>query len=148
MPSPYANRDAAVVFFKKYNHKVKPDPYYIPVVPFQKEVIPAIWEDSIEVVTLLHKAAQVRVNDHLANAGVGISSLKFPMQAGPVHVTVLRNNVTVVKFTTPEGITNTPYRSDRITYSFSSEFDDFYKDLFTGFKPEFSTEYNPAFKGQ
>jgi hypothetical protein len=50
-------------------------------------------------------------------------------------------------FSTPEGITDNPFRTDRITYTFSSEFDNFYNNLFPGFKPIYSHQYNPAFTG-
>jgi hypothetical protein len=140
--SPYRDRDVAVVFFKKYNHNVKPVPFNIPVVPFQREVIPAIWEDSIEVVSLLTAPGSIHVNQQQKTAAAGLSVTKFAMQNGPVTVGVERNNKMGVHFTTPEGITDKPYRSDRITYTFSTEFDNFYKDLFPGFKPIYSREYN------
>jgi hypothetical protein len=145
LPSPYADRDVAVVFFKKYKHDVKPSPYNIPVVPFQKEVIQSSWEDSIEVVSLLKSPAQVVVNGHKANATAGLSVNRFQMQNGPVDVSLSRNNSPRLHFKTPEGITDKPYRADRITYTFSSEFDNFYNNLYPGFKPQYSYEYNPQF---
>ena len=148
LPSPYAGRDVAVVFFKKYKHDATPAPYNIPVVAFQREAIPPAWEDSIEVVTLLPAAGQVGVNGQAANAPAGLAVRKFAMRPGPVAVSVSRRNRATVHFVTPEGITDRPYRADRITYTFSSEFDAFYKDLFPGFKPSYSHEYNPGFAGQ
>lgn len=145
-PSPYADRDVAIAFFKKYAHKVQPDPFNIPVVPFQKEVLAPSSEDAIEVVTLLSSAAGLRVNGNLKTVKEGLSATRFPMKAGPVKVSVERNNKATVEFTTPEGITTKPYRTDRITYSYSSEFEHFYKDLYPDFKPGYSTEYNPHFK--
>jgi hypothetical protein len=142
LPSPYAEKDVAIVFFKKYKHTIKPDPFAIPVVPFQREVIPAEAEDSVEVVTLLKSPAQVKLNTHLRPAAAGMGVFKFPMQEGTVAVSLIRGDKTIVQFTTPEGITAYPYRSDRLTYTFSSEFKAFYKDLFKGFTPIYSTEYN------
>ncbi|TDO24002.1 endo-1,3-alpha-glucanase family glycosylhydrolase [Pedobacter duraquae] len=141
-PSPYADRDVAIAFFKKYKHDVVPAPFNIPVKAFQKEVIPAVWEDSIELVTLLRAPADINVNGSKKHAAAGLSISKFPMKTGVVSVNVTRNNQRTVKFVTPEGITAFPYRSDRITYTFSSEFERFYKDLYPGFTPSFSTEYN------
>jgi hypothetical protein len=146
LPSPYTGKDVAVVFFKKYKHNISPNPFNIPVVSFQKEVIPQGWEDSIDVVTILKSKAVLNVNGKSKPVAAGFASTKFPMQPGAVNLSVNRNNITTIHFTTPEGITNNPYRADRITYTFSSEFDDFYKDLYTGFKPEYSHEYNPQFK--
>lgn len=145
-PSPYQDRDVAVVFFKKYKHNVKPAPFNIAVVPFQKEVIPAIWEDSIEVVSLLTAPGKILVNQQQKTAAAGFSVTKFAMQNGSVTVGIKRDNKLSVHFSTPEGITDKPYRTDRLTYTFSSEFSNFYKDLFPGFKPIYSREYNPGKK--
>src|SRR6202012_5915564 len=144
-PSPYESRDVAVVFFKKYKHNVNPYPYDIPIKSFQQEFIPAKWEDSIEVVTLLKAPGVLTVNGKSVNIGTGLFSTKFRSQTGPVDVSVSRNGQTTVSFTTPEGITDHPYRTDRITYTFSSEFDRFYSDLYPGFKPSYSHEYNDGF---
>ncbi|GAC1371907.1 MAG: hypothetical protein NVSMB30_12070 [Hymenobacter sp.] len=148
LPSPYAGRDVAVVFFKKYRHDVTPAPSNIPVVAFQVETIPLAWEDSIEVVTLLPAAGQLRVNDLTANVPAGLTVRKFAMRNGPVDLSVVRQAALRLHFVTPEGITDRPYRADRITYSFSSEFDTFYMGLFPGFKPSFSHEYNRRFTGE
>ncbi len=75
----------------------------------------------------------------------GLTSTKFKMSNGPVSIAVSRSGKTTVKFSTPEGITDHPYRTDRLTYSYSSEFDRFYKNLYPGFKPQYSHEYNPQF---
>jgi len=144
-PSPYADRDVAIVLFKKYNHNVKPYPYDIPVKAFQKETIKASSEDSTEVITLLKNTARLTVNGHAVSVAPGLMSTKFKSQTGPVRVAVVDNGKTTVKFTTPEGITDHPFRTDRITYTFSSEFGRFYNNLFDGFVPSYSHQYNPAF---
>jgi hypothetical protein len=143
--SPYSGRDVAVVFFKKYRHNIKPYPYDIPIKSFQQEFIPAKWEDSIEVVTLLKAPGVLTVNGRSVMVGAGLVSTKFKSQTGPVKVLVSRNGQTTVHFSTPEGITDHPYRTDRITYTYSSEFDRFYNDLYPGFKPGYSHEYNEGF---
>ena len=145
LPSPYADRDVAIVFFKKYKNDIEPKPYNIPVRSFQQETIPASWEDSIEVVTLLKATARLTVNGQSKEVTAGMVSTKFKQSVGPVNVSVSRDNITTVHFSTPEGITDHPYRTDRITYTFSSEFNNFYRDLYPGFKPEYSHEYNPGF---
>jgi len=145
LPSPYADRDVAIVFFKKYKNDIEPKPYNIPVRSFQQETIPASWEDSIEVVTLLKATARLTVNGQSKEVTAGMVSTKFKQSVGPVNVSVSRDNITTVHFSTPEGITDHPYRTDRITYTFSSEFNNFYHNLYPGFKPEYSHEYNPGF---
>jgi Glycosyl hydrolase family 71 len=145
LPSPYTGRDVAITFFKKYKHNVHPKPYDIPVKSFQQETIPASSEDSIEVVTLLKAKGLLTVNGQTVQVSAGMSSTKFKMQNGPVKVMVSRGGKTTVKFSTPEGITDRPYRTDRITYTYSSEFNRFYKNLYNGFTPGYSHEYNPGF---
>jgi len=145
LPSPYADRDVAIVFFKKYRHDIKPDPYNIPVVSFQKEVIPKSWEDSIEVVTMLTSEGKLKVNNETKDVVAGFASTKFPMQTGSVQVSIIRDGSTSLQFSAPEGITNKPYRSDRLTYTFSSEFNRFYGNLFKAFVPSYSHEYNPGY---
>ena len=146
LQSPYANRDVAIAFFKKYRHDIVPSPYDIPIVSFQKEVIPISSEDSIQVVTILKSSGELSVDGGSpVNVGPGLQVTDFPMQTGPVTVTVTRNNVPVVHFVTPEGITDKPFRTDRLTYTFSSEFSNFYKNIMPGFVPSFSHQYNPDF---
>jgi len=144
-PSPYAGRDVAIAFFKKYKHDIKPYPFNIPIKSFQQEFIPEKWGDSIEVVTLLKAPGKLTVNGQSVNVAAGLISTKFRQQNGPVSVSVSRDGQTTVQFTTPEGITDHPYRTDRITYTFSSEFDRFYSDLYPGFKPGYLHEYNTGF---
>ncbi len=145
LPSPYSGKDVAIVFFKKYKHDVKPYPFNIPIESFQKETIPHVWDDSIEVVTILPSKAILNVNGENKEVNAGLVSTKFAMQKGVVKVSVNRDNITTVHFTTPEGITDKPYRTDRLTYTFSSEFDGFYDGLFPGFKAGYSHEYNSNF---
>lgn len=147
LPSPYSDRDVAIAFFKKYRHDIIPFPNNIPVVSFQQEVNPSVSEDSIQVVTMLTSAGKLKVNGDSVYVGQGLQISNFPMKNGPVTVTVFKDNKPVVYFVTPEGITDKPYRSDRITYTFSSEFNNFYDHLFPGFKPIYSHEYNPQFTG-
>lgn len=144
LPSPYADRDVAIVFFKKYKHDIKPAPFNIPVVPFQKEVIAAGTEDSVEVVSLFRKPAVLKINTYQTTAAAGLVVSKTRIDKGAVTVSAYRNNQSVLHFTAPEEITDRPYRADRITYTFSSEFDRFYNGIFKGFKPIYSKEYRTA----
>jgi hypothetical protein len=139
-PSPYAGKDVAIVFFRKYRHDVTPVPYNIPFVTIEREMDPAV-EDSIEVVTILKAPAELMVNSAKVSVTPGIVSTKFNQDPGRVGVTVARMGEKVIDFTTPEGITDKPYRTDRIIYCFSSEFYNFHKAIFGDLPPEFSTEY-------
>jgi hypothetical protein len=141
MPSPYGDRDVAVSFFKKYKHTVKPMPYDIPVVSFEEGALPEKYEDSIDVVTILPASASLRVNGQTVPVNAGLQSTRFASRPGPVEVAVLRNNKPAVLFTTPEWITDKPYRADRLTYIISSE-DAAYHHYLFGTPAVYSTEYN------
>ncbi len=139
-PSPFEGKDVAISFFKKYRHDIAPDPYNIPIV-YLSEAVPEAAEDVIEVVTLLKEQADVTVNGETKSVPRGLVSSDFPYSTGPVSVAVQRGDETTVRFETPECITDHPYRTDRMIYSFSSEFMQFHKALFGDYPPVYSTEY-------
>jgi hypothetical protein len=139
-PSPYNGKDVAIVFFKKYKHDVVPQPYNVPFVNIEQYLDPAL-EDSIEVVTILKAPAELIVNNRTVRVASGLLSTRFPMEPGQVNILVKRKGEKVFDFTTPEGITDKPYRTDRLTYCFSSECSNFYKAIFGDLPQEFSTEY-------
>ncbi len=146
-PSPYKDRDVAIAFFKKYKKDITPDPYNIKVETLGR-TSQTNYEDSIEVVTILPEAGQLVVNGETVNVPAGLTSTRFKFQAGPVKVAVMRNGVVTKGFTTPEWITDKPIRTDRITYSFDTEFDNFHKDIFGDKLPLYSTQYNDEINGK
>jgi hypothetical protein len=103
--------------------------------------VPPSYEDSIEVVTILKSPANLTLNNKTIIVEQGVVSTKFNQAPGKVEVTVSRNGKSIIDLTTPEWITATPFRTDRIIYCFSSEFYNFYKDIFGDLPPEYSTEY-------
>jgi hypothetical protein len=127
-PSPFTGKDVAVVFFKKYKHDIEPNPYHFNVVTIETGVNLAS-EDSIEVVTLLKKSSLLKVNGQSKQVPAGFAVSRFTMDPGPVHVMVSRASSAVLDFITPEKITFQPTRTDRLTYSYSSEFTEFYKPI-------------------
>jgi len=140
-PSPYADRDVAIAFFKKYKSNATPSPYNVQVVTIGKTGSVAT-EDSIDVVTILPQPGQLRVNGETVNVPAGLTSTKFRSQPGAVSVAVLRNGVVTKSFVTPEWITDKPYRTDKLTYTFDTEYMNFNHDIF-GDKPIlYSTQYN------
>jgi hypothetical protein len=139
-PSPYADKDVAIAFFKKYKYNTVPSPYNVPIVNIGQAVDPT-YEDSIEVVTILKAPADLTVNNKTVKVKPGIASTRFTMTPGKVNVGVARKGKPVLKFVTPEGITEKPYRTDRLLYSFSSECPTIHKLIF-GDKPMLqSNEY-------
>ncbi len=141
-PSAFTNRDVAITFFKKYTNSVKPSPFNIPVVEFEKEAEKMPVEDSIEVVTIIPLAAFSTVNGKTVAVEKGLTSSIFVSKPGPVVISLMRNQKEVLRLRTPEWITNNPYRTDRLTYSFSSECLNYHKDIFGDIRPVHSVEYN------
>jgi hypothetical protein len=127
-PSPYSGKNVAAVFFKKYKHSVIPEPYHFKVVDIEKGV-DAGMEDSIEVITWLNKPSTLKVNGRTIPVAAGFSDSKFVSVPGSVNVSVYQDESEVLHFVTPEQITLHPFRTDRLTYSYSSEYDEFYKPL-------------------
>ncbi|HEV7783413.1 MAG TPA: endo-1,3-alpha-glucanase family glycosylhydrolase [Chitinophagaceae bacterium] len=142
--SPYAGTDVIIAFYKKYAHGISPSPFNIPVVEIEKPGVPLSLEDSIEVITLLSKKSQVQVNDDQKEVAAGLQSTKFPARAGAVIVTVKRNKAVTGTLRCPEWITDKPYRTDRLTCSYSNQCDSFYRYLFGDHPVISSEEYNPG----
>jgi hypothetical protein len=139
---PVAAKDLVVAFYKKYDHSLEPSPFNIPVVEIEKRGVPLSWEDSIEVVTVLKENSSLSVNEDVREVGPGLQSTRFPARAGAVTITLKRNNTVIERFTCPEWITSRPYRTDRLTYSFGNQSNEFYKHIFPGYPVISSGEYN------
>ena len=122
--------ETAIAFFKKYPWRATPDPYDVELNVEARCVRPA-GEDLIEVVTILDAPATVRINEQpAANVAAGVDVVRVPMEPGPVTVRVSRDGSVVKQFTTPEWITEQPFRTDRLTYSYSSEHERLSHELF------------------
>lgn len=131
-PSPYQHADIAITFFKKYKHNISPDPYNIPVESFQEDAVERKEEDSIEVVTILRDKAQLMINGSVIQVPAGLAVSRIAQQKGAVRVAIVRNGITIKKFITPEQITNKPYRADRLTFSWSTETDNYRRSILGG----------------
>ena len=140
-PSPYADRDVAIVFFKKYKSTISPAPYNIPAVNLGNTTS-VNYEDSVEVVTILPVAGQLDVNGTTVNVPAGINSQRFRSQPGAVNVSVYRKGIKIKSFQTPEWITVSPLRTDRLTYTFDTEYQNFNDDIFGTKPPLYSLQYN------
>ena len=132
--------DAVIVFFKKYPADIRPSPFDISI--HNKKAIgePTI-EDGVEVVTLLTKPGVLTVNNfppREVSAGMTVS--RFQMEPGPVTTEVKRDDEVVIGLTTPEWITVEPFRTDRLTYSFSSEFNRLYEQVYGPDAPKHTSQ--------
>jgi len=140
----YQNRDVLIAFYKKYNHSITPSPFNIPVTEIEKPGIKASTEDSLEIVTILQENAVLLVRDKEVKVEPGLHSTCFAASPGEVKVLLKRRGQEIARLVCPEWITDKPYRTDRLTYSFSNQATDFYKTVFGDSSIVYSEEYNPA----
>lgn len=128
--APKTGKEQAIIFYKKYPAEIKPSPYNIRLTYVEKGALKPSGEDGVEVVTILQEPAVVIVNNDTARVSAGLNVTKFLNQVGPVHVSVKRNGADFIDFTSQENITLTPFRTDRLTYTYSNETAEYYKEIF------------------
>ena len=123
-------QDEAIVFFKKHPHDARPQfPIALKIKSKDKNLAK---EDRIELVTLLTEPAECFLNGRsLGTVPAGLRINSIPHEPGPVRVRVVRDEKQIISFKTPEPITNTPLRTDRLTYSYSSAFEREFQKLFS-----------------
>lgn len=122
-------RDEAIVFFKKYRHDAQPK--YPVSLKIKSQNQNLAEEDVIELVTLLTAPARCYLNDHaLGTVESGLHRHRIASEPGHVRVRIVRDGQPIIDFQTPEAITSTPLRTDRITYSYSSAFEREFEQLF------------------
>jgi hypothetical protein len=109
--------------------------------------VPLSTEDSIEIITILPSQAEISVNNKKVPVPAGLQSTRFAAAAGPVTVSLIRNNKEVEKLVCPEWITDKPYRTDRLTYSFSNQSVSSLKKIFGDAVLPCSSEYNAGAEG-
>ncbi|MEY4485069.1 MAG: hypothetical protein RL693_2521 [Verrucomicrobiota bacterium] len=134
-PSPL--KDKAILFFKKHPSTAQPpNPIAVKVKSRRNEPTA---EDEVQLVTNLTSPARCEFNGRDAgqvSAGFQITSLPLPAD-GPMHVRLLNHETdkAIIDFTTPLGLTRSPLRVDRLTYSYSSNFTEEFRALFGNAKP-------------
>ncbi|HSR88057.1 MAG TPA: endo-1,3-alpha-glucanase family glycosylhydrolase, partial [Pontiella sp.] len=140
------DRDIGMVFYKKYKANKKPS-----IADFEvrsEADIPLDEEDYIEAVTILQQPAKVSLNGkNLGEIPAGISVKRIPIETGPVRLKALRGEETVFDFSAPEWITDEPYRTDRFTVGYSSEYAKLWTTIFGNKIPISTVEYAEGKKG-
>jgi hypothetical protein len=139
--SPFDN-DVVIAFYKKYNHKLTPSPYNIPVIEIEKPGISVNYEDSIEVISILKEKGTLKVNGSNIDIAAGLQTTRFAAAPGAVNVSCSRSGQVVAQFNCPEWITDKPYRTDRMTCSFSNYSDAMIRNLFGNALTVDPGEYN------
>ena len=145
-----AEDEWAAVFYKKYKSDITPKPFAFNLRYKEKA---AQSEDVIELMIWLKEPAELKLNGQpVGNASEGLQVKRVPLRAGPVKLDVERDNASVLTVEGREWITDKPYRTDRLTYGYSSEFDHYFTGLFGNARPPVSDEYrcdeqgNPAWE--
>ena len=122
-------KESASVFYKKYKHDVTPA-HNFPI-HTKRSIGAKEMEDDIEVVTILKSPAQVFINGkHAGDVQAGIQAVRLPSEPGAVKVEVKRGQKLLFELKPPEQITETPFRTDRLTYMYSSRFDEYFQYIF------------------
>ncbi len=135
-PAYIPTEDIGLVFFKKYKHDVAPIYWNYTLKGATAE------HDFIEGVALLKGQAKLYLNGkYMGIAKAGLTEVRIPIMPGAVNFRAVRNGVEVFNFTAPEWITDKPYRTDRLTFAFSSKYDRLWKNMFGKRKQEYSHEY-------
>ena len=136
-------KESLSVFYKKYKHDIKPA-HDISIMT--KETIgDSQLEDFIEVVSILDEAGDIYINGkHAGRVQAGLQTVKIPTEVGRVIVELKRDGKIIKSLMPPEGITDKPYRTDRLTYMYSTRFDEYFTKIFgEGKSAPQSTEYAP-----
>jgi len=145
--SPLQN-DVLIAFYKKYKHDISPSPYNIPVVDIEKPGIAIAVEDSVEVVSILTGKASLQYNGQSKEVVAGLQVTRFAAKAGPVSISLTRDGKQAERLDCPEWITDQPYRTDRLTYSFSNRSQETIEVLVGPSAARlYSTEYNAGANG-
>lgn len=139
----YNNEDVLIAFYKKYRHDIQPKPFNYPVVEIEKPGVSPALEDSLEIVSILKEDAVLFYKNETRQVKAGLQSTKFAATAGEVSIALERAGKVVERLVSPEWITEKPYRTDRLTYSFSNRTIPTYKEIFGDITLPFSQEYNP-----
>ncbi|MBL6764094.1 MAG: hypothetical protein ISQ14_03995 [Verrucomicrobiae bacterium] len=125
------DREIAIVAYKKHPLDQPLDTDVSYRVENERDFGSLADESRGEIVTILHKPAEVFLNGRrLASVDAGLQSTPFPFVAGQIQVQVRRNGRDVLTLKPSEQATNTPRRNDPVSFLFSSEFDRYFRDIF------------------
>lgn len=122
--------ERAVLFYKKYAHTLKPSPYAVPY-RLKMSQHQETKDDFIDVVSILDAPAELWFKGRLIGPlPAGLASTLIPAEPGAVAVELRREGKAFLTLAPPEAITDAPYRTDRLTYAWSSDGEAVFKELF------------------
>lgn len=139
--------DKVVIFYKKYPHTAVPSHFPIPYRLKMHQELEAR-DDYFEVVSLLDAPAELWFKGRrIGELRPGLVSTLIPLEPGMVHLEVKRGGKRLLALDPPEGVTEHPYRTDRLTYAWSSECRRIFKELYGDVEMPVSDEYAVDKKG-
>jgi hypothetical protein len=133
---PTADHDVIYIFSHKYTNDAK-------VYPFK---VVSRADNVIEVVTILPKAAKVRMPGRNVewDAPAGFSFKQVPLTAGPVITEVVRDGKVDTKLENPDPVSDRPFRQDTGKTAYSTEDSAHWKADFGDTKEFIYSEYGDA----
>ncbi|WDE95388.1 hypothetical protein PQO03_06615 [Lentisphaera profundi] len=122
-------KESISVFYKKYRHDIVPK--YDVKIHTKERIGEEQLEDFIEVVSILDKPGEIYINGKFAGEiATGLQTVKLPSEVGPVSVELRRGSKPILSLAPPQKIHEQPYRTDRLTYMYSSRFDEYFEKIF------------------
>ncbi|GHT38198.1 hypothetical protein FACS189427_12130 [Planctomycetales bacterium] len=136
------DKEFAVLAYKKYRHDIVPEPFDISFrgKNNQRFLFEPETDDFIHIVTYLKKPAEIVLNGKKIATAEGngkIEVFKVPALPGKVELQVKRHNETFLQLAGTEWITDKPFRTDRLTYCISTEYENYYSDIFGKDSPRY-----------
>lgn len=135
---PVPDHDRVYLIYRKYPPGAK-------IFPFHAK-FDGVDGGVIEVLTILTKLAKIRLpgRDAEFDAPAGFFRKQFPVTAGPMIAELLRNEKVELRLTSPEPITDKPFREDNSFVCWSSEEERLWKEDFGAAPPFWYSEYGDA----
>ena len=135
-------RQWMVLAYKKYRSDCIPEPHFVRYLQMHPDLdLLAKPEDDdfINLFAYFRKPVFVYINGERVGkvSPKKVSMFKVPTKPGKVHVEAKSGAETVMELEPPEPITDKPFRTDRLTYCYSTEFDRYYDALFGKAAPRY-----------
>jgi hypothetical protein len=125
---PPVEREALILFYKKYPSTAEPQFDYE---MHHEGVVPPSASDFIELVALLKASGSLYIKGQwVGDVEAGLQVVRIPTEPGKVWAEMRRRGEVVLRLDSPQPIVERPLRTDRTTYSISTERESYLQALF------------------
>lgn len=129
------NRQWMVLAYKKYRSDCVPEPHFVRYLQMHPDLDLLAKpgdDDFIDLFAYFRRPVSLYINGERVGKAVPreVSMFKVPTKPGIVRAEAKYGAETVMELESPEPITDKPFRTDRLTYCYSTEFDRYYDALF------------------